>query len=674
MGAALVQLFLCLVAGFALWRLWRAFDGEDRFVRGIIVLGFLFRAGAGIVLFWISWLRLPVARSLQLGDGLWFFAQDATLYMPNAAAAARGGFLAILLFNRTVASVTYVQTLGLFALLFGIVVSVALLLNLFCYLGSCLILVRLRSATPAAKVPGTVAIAAISLSPSAMLWALQPLKDTFFQFLIIAFIAACMMWQRGWRSQPRPALLIGAAAVMFASLFAMGGIRWYFAFSVLCATFAFLILMGAIAEKRAFALAAGAIVFVALTQAFLYGAGPYAPPRLQDLFSFSSSGAARVAAMAPSSFLRDLRQTRRSFERAGGTTSIGVGGALSRLETQPPPPQRHEPRHEPARAGAQAETRQPPPSNPSPPAESGAPRQTASGTPPPPQSPTPAESPRTETVASTATAAEPVRPAPAQHASAPPPPPPAQQHHAPSTPAPAAAESHAPPPATPPVTATVHPATATAPPPAPKPVPAKPKEEPAPAQVTVRRPAPAPATATAPAPAPVVKATPPPPVVPVVPVQPERQIVLPESTTVRLATGAVAMLVPRTIAVSQGLVDIRGGRGLLWFTDIDTIAFDIVVLFALAFLLRRFRWATLRNPSFWFVGFVVVLVGLPLMYTITNFGTLFRLRMMIYTAAAMMPLSLAMAVRGREDSATVAETAADEEPASEPASLPEPQA
>src|SRR6185436_18563820 len=92
MGAALVQLFLCLVAGFALWRLWRAFDGEDRIVRGIIVLGFLFRAGAGIVLFWISWLRLPVARSLQLGDGLWFFAQDATLYMPNAAAAARWGF------------------------------------------------------------------------------------------------------------------------------------------------------------------------------------------------------------------------------------------------------------------------------------------------------------------------------------------------------------------------------------------------------------------------------------------------------------------------------------------------------------------------------------------------------------------------------------------------------
>src|SRR5688572_14669611 len=31
MGVALLQLFLCLVAGFALWRLWRAFDGEDRF-------------------------------------------------------------------------------------------------------------------------------------------------------------------------------------------------------------------------------------------------------------------------------------------------------------------------------------------------------------------------------------------------------------------------------------------------------------------------------------------------------------------------------------------------------------------------------------------------------------------------------------------------------------------
>ncbi len=123
---------------------------------------------------------------------------------------------------------------------------------------------------------------------------------------------------------------------------------------------------------------------------------------------------------------------------------------------------------------------------------------------------------------------------------------------------------------------------------------------------------------------------------------------LPESTTTRLMTGAIALLVPRTIASSQGLLDIRGGKGLFWFTDLDTIAFDIVVLFALGFFVARIRWATLRNPAFWFVGVLIVLVGVPLIYTITNFGTLFRLRMMVYTAAALIPLALAMAAAQRE--------------------------
>jgi len=105
---------------------------------------------------------------------------------------------------------------------------------------------------------------------------------------------------------------------------------------------------------------------------------------------------------------------------------------------------------------------------------------------------------------------------------------------------------------------------------------------------------------------------------------------------------------------------------------LDTIAFDLVVLFALVFLVRRIRWATLRNPSFWFVGFLVVLVGLPLIYTITNFGTLFRLRMMIYTTAALVPLALAMAALQRE-SVPAEESAAVDERNDEPVGVPEPQ-
>src|ERR1041385_1146655 len=50
----------------------------------IIAAGFLLRAFAGQALFWISYLRLPIARPLQLGDGLWFFAVDGAFYVQYA--------------------------------------------------------------------------------------------------------------------------------------------------------------------------------------------------------------------------------------------------------------------------------------------------------------------------------------------------------------------------------------------------------------------------------------------------------------------------------------------------------------------------------------------------------------------------------------------------------------
>jgi len=675
MGAALVQLFLCLVAGFALWRLWRAFDGEDRFVRSVVFIGFVARAAAGVVLFWISYLRLPVARSLQIGDGLWFFALDARLYLPNASTAAHEGLGAILHYNRGAASVTYVQTLALFALLFGIVASVALLLNLFCYLGSCLILVKLRNASPAARIPGAVAIAAISLSPSAMLWSLQPLKDTLFQFLIIAFVAACVMWQRAWRAQPAPLLILSAAAVMFAAMFAMGGIRWYFAFSVLCATFAFLILTGTLAAgRKAPALVAGAILFATLTQAFVLGAGPYTPPRLLDLFSLSRPGASRLAALSPSEFISDLVNIRGGFERAGGATSIGVGGTLARLEHRQP-----QPVPQIASAPAQPVT-QPQPQTPSPEkTEEPVASTTASEASPPAT---------TESVASTTTttphethAAAPAithpPAAPATHAAVP-----AHPTHpvttTTTTEAPVVAESHTPAPVAPApsptdaVTTTMqsdNAATAVAERPSPrpsrKPARSTKKSKARPPVKTV------PAPVVVPPPIVVSKVPPAPVPAPVPQTSPERALVLPESTMVRLVTGAVAVLVPRTIASSQGLLDIRGGKGLFWFTDLDTIAFDIVVLIALVFLIRRIRWATLRNPTFWFVGVLVVLVGVPLVYTITNFGTLFRLRMMVYTGAALVPLALAMAAAQRDSVQVEEERPAVEEAVDEPVGVPE---
>ena len=109
----------------------------------------------------------------------------------------------------------------------------------------------------------------------------------------------------------------------------------------------------------------------------------------------------------------------------------------------------------------------------------------------------------------------------------------------------------------------------------------------------------------------------------------------------KIATGASAMFIPRVIAQPAGLVRIGGGRGFWLFADFDTLVFDFVVFFALAFCLRSIVRRERRVTPL-FVLVLLVFAGLsgPMIYAVTNFGTLFRLREMVYVLAAMLPLTL----------------------------------
>src|SRR6266496_883340 len=102
-----LQTVLLIAAGVGLFRLWRAAVPSERWLHLAIAVGFLARAILGQALFWISWARLPFARSLQLGDGFWVFAQDALWYFPEATRVARTGFWAIVMYDRGAASVMY---------------------------------------------------------------------------------------------------------------------------------------------------------------------------------------------------------------------------------------------------------------------------------------------------------------------------------------------------------------------------------------------------------------------------------------------------------------------------------------------------------------------------------------------------------------------------------------
>ena len=109
-----------------------------------------------------------------------------------------------------------------------------------------------------------------------------------------------------------------------------------------------------------------------------------------------------------------------------------------------------------------------------------------------------------------------------------------------------------------------------------------------------------------------------------------------------MASGAVAILVPHTLSQKRGMIDVGGGRGLWLFADLDTVVFDLVLLFTFVYsaaMIRRKRAGV--TPLFVLLLLVFMVTAIPLTYTVSNFGTLFRLRQMLYVLVALLPSALA---------------------------------
>lgn len=454
MATALLQAVLTGVATFALWRLWRRFvstaAGDDAFTL-IVAAGFAGRALLAQALFWISWLRLPILRSLQLGDGFWFFAHDSVVYLQNANGVLQGGVAALTLWP-TYPSHTFVEVLAIFVAAFGSVASTAILLNCAAYLAACLLLLRIGSP---ARLPRLIALLAISFGPAAVLWSLQPLKDALFLLLVVALVAACSAWQARWRGQRSPA--IGPAAGMLVVLYALAGLRWYFAVIVWAVSALFLFLVALSAQRRARAMLGGAVLFAILALSVRLGGAGDMVPFMAYVGRAMRPHALLDAPITP--FVQYFAEVRRGFETNRGATTIVAGRAV---EAKPP-----------------------------------------------------GSSP------------------------------------------------------------------------------------------------------TSPIPLP------------------------PQSTRARLMTGAAVTFLPRALGGWLGLIDIQGGRGLWIFVELDTIAFDAVLLFAIGFLAFALLRRRVRiTPLFVLVILVFAVTAVPMVYSVSNFGTLFRLRQMLYVLIAVLPLTI----------------------------------
>lgn len=456
MTLPLIQVVLAAAGCVGLWRLWLVCSGSGR-VRFIITAGFLIRALLGQAFYWISFLHLPIARSLQLGNGFWFFAVDGPGYLDYAFKLIESGPKAILFVDSAFKSRLYTQAFTIFVAAFGVVGSVAILFNCAAYLATCAIIQRIGSRDSRSNLPRMIALAAVTFGPGTILWSLQPLKDTFFLLLIVAMIAACFRWQELWRTggQPRLWPLLGCAAAMLFVIHEIGGTRWYFATIILAACPVFFVMTAMEARPRRLpALLAGALLFLLLSQAFRIGGSTDMPLELR---LFLTPRFFQSELLQPAAVPRIIAESREGFENTRGATMILPGRAL------------------------------------------------------PPET---------------------------------------------------------------------------------------------------------------------------------IPLSISKAKVRPRLHAETLVTGFAAMFMPKMLAEALGLIRIGGGRGFWLFVETDTLVFDAVVLFALIFCTRALRSYARVTPLFILLLLMFVLTAAPMMYTVANFGTLFRLRQMVFLVAALMPLGL----------------------------------
>src|SRR5437016_5784353 len=97
MIVVVLQTLAAALAGYGIFVLWRRISRASRPVFWIVTAGVLIRAVGGQLVFWISELALPVARSLQMGRGIWTFASDADVYLTRAIRTAGSGPMAIVM-------------------------------------------------------------------------------------------------------------------------------------------------------------------------------------------------------------------------------------------------------------------------------------------------------------------------------------------------------------------------------------------------------------------------------------------------------------------------------------------------------------------------------------------------------------------------------------------------
>lgn len=310
-----------LAIGWSIFASYRWIRDRSTVAGVIVAAAILIRVTLGLTLFWVSFLGLPIAESLQRGGGFWEPALDATGYYQMAAGAAEAGTWA-----RDpvfVPSPFFVNLLAVWMRIVGISPAAGLFLNLVLYVALAVALVHAFKPVNRWRqdLPCIISLGAYSLSPVVLLHSTQPLKDELTNVLLAMACLAVLGLRRllnkattgrdAWR-------LVASGIALIALLGAIAGIRWYFALLVWCALAVALVIFAVKGRSVGLPMYL-ARIFVLLLAAwgmFRIGAGPY-----YDEVGVYLRTLSRIA-QAPSALLSLAQLHRAGFLMSGGATNI----------------------------------------------------------------------------------------------------------------------------------------------------------------------------------------------------------------------------------------------------------------------------------------------------------------------------------------------------------------
>ena len=327
-GAVLTGLAHLLLTAAALVAcgFWWKQASRDRLVLAILAAGLIMRAIPGLILFGISEGRLSLGQSLQLEPGFWFFAPDAVVYYHVAAVAAANGLAAVATIDPLTPSVFYVKSLAAALYVFGASPATSLLFNLLAFAALAHVALTWHRRVGVGRGPLLLALAAVSLTPSWILWSYQPLKDTYFLLLVGLFFFVVDAWYARlsadrWSWAETVALLAAQMVIVYG----LAGIRWYYALVIVVLTP--LGLVAALARRGRWSLRRAGIAACGLlltVEVIVPGAGLDLPRWVHLALRPTSVHAIQQLGGAPARAASSLNQTREANVTAKGATLIRI--------------------------------------------------------------------------------------------------------------------------------------------------------------------------------------------------------------------------------------------------------------------------------------------------------------------------------------------------------------